>query len=45
MVKMIVSYYIIYANHFDKPGINVTILKNNSFSIVNAICLNTIVQS
>ena len=34
---MIVSYYVIYANHFDRPGIKVTILKINSFSITTSI--------
>ena len=35
---MIVSYYIIYTNYFDRPGIEVTILKINYFSIVTSIC-------
>ena len=35
---MIVSYCIIYANHYDRPGINVTILKINNFSVVTSIC-------
>ena len=38
MVKMIVSYYIIYANHFDRPDIKVTILKINNFSTATSIC-------
>ena len=38
MLKIIVSYYIIYANHFDRPGIKVTILKINNFSIATSIC-------
>ena len=37
IVKMIVSYYIIYGNHFDRPGIKVTILKINSFSIATSL--------
>ena len=35
---MIVSYYIVYANHFGRPGIKVTILKINHFSIATSIC-------
>ena len=35
---MIVSYYVIYTNHFDRPGIKVTICKINNFSIVTSIC-------
>ena len=35
---MIVSYYIIYANHFGRPGIKATICKINNFSIVTSIC-------
>ena len=35
---MIVSYFIIYANHFDRPGIKVTILKTNNFSVATSIC-------
>ena len=35
---MVVSYCIIYANHFDRPSINVTILKINNFSVVTSIC-------
>ena len=35
---MIVSYYIIYTNHFDRPGIKVTICKINNFSIATSIC-------
>ena len=37
-VKMIVSYYIIYTNHFHRPGIKGTISKTNNFSIVTSIC-------
>ena len=39
IVKMIVSYYIIYTNHFDRHGIKATICKINIFSIVTSICL------
>ena len=35
---MIVSYYIIYTNDFDRPGIKATICKANNFSIVTSIC-------
>ena len=39
---MIVSYYIIYTNHFDRPGIKATLkttlCKSNNFSIVTSIC-------
>ena len=35
---MIVSYYIIYTNHFDRPDIKATICKINNFSIVISIC-------
>ena len=35
---MIVSYYIIHANHFDRPGMKVTILKIKNFSIATSIC-------
>ena len=35
---MIVSYNIIYTNHFDRPGIEVTILKINNFFIATSIC-------
>ena len=38
VVKMIVSYYIIHANHFDRPGMKVTILKIKIFSIATSIC-------
>ena len=38
IVKMIVSYYIIYTNDFDRPGIKSTICKINNFSIVISIC-------
>ena len=38
MVKIIVSYYIIYINHFDRPGVKATICKVNNFSIVISIC-------
>ena len=36
---MIVSYYIIYTNHFDRPGIKAPICKMNNFSIFTSICL------
>ena len=35
---MIVSYCIIYANHFDRPVIKVTMLKISNFSIATSIC-------
>ena len=35
---MIVSYYIIYTNHFDRPGIKATVCKIKNFSIVTSIC-------
>ena len=35
---MIVSYYIIYTNHFDRPGITATICKINNFFIVTSVC-------
>ena len=35
---MIVSYFIIYANHFDRPGIKVILLKTNKFSVATSIC-------
>ena len=35
---MIVSNYIVSANHFDRPDIKVTILKFNNFSIATSIC-------
>ena len=35
---MIVSYYIIYANHFDRLDIKETMLKINDFSIATSIC-------
>ena len=38
IVKAIVFYYIIYANHFDRPGINVTILKIKNLSVVTSLC-------
>ena len=38
IIKMIVSYYIIYANHFDRPVIKETMLKINNFSIATSIC-------
>ena len=38
IVKMIVSNYIINANHFHRPDIKVTILKFNNFSIATSIC-------
>ena len=34
---MIVSYDIIYANHFDGVGIKATICKINNFSIITSI--------
>ena len=33
---MIASYYIIYTNQFDRPGIKVTMRKINNFSIVTS---------
>ena len=35
---MTVSYYIIYANHFHRDGIEATICKINNFSVVTSIC-------
>ena len=35
---MIVSCYIIYTLHFDRPGIKLTICKITYFSIVTSIC-------
>ena len=35
---MIVSYHIIYTNHFDRPDIKVAICKINNFSTVTSIC-------
>ena len=35
---MIVSFYIIYTNHFDRPGIKGTLCKINNFSLVTNIC-------
>ena len=35
---MIVSYYIIYTNHFHRPGIKATICKIYDFSIITSIC-------
>ena len=37
IVKMIVSYYIIYTNHFDWPGIIATICKTKISSIFISI--------
>ena len=34
---MIVSYYIIYTNHFDRSGMKV-LCKMNNFDIVTSIC-------
>ena len=34
---MIVSYNIIYINHFYRPGIKATLCKINNFSIVTSI--------
>ena len=42
---MIVSYYIIYANHFDRPGIKVTILKLTIFLLLPVSALNTVVHN
>ena len=35
---MIVSYYIIHTNHFDRPGMKVAILKIRNVSIATSIC-------
>ena len=48
IVKMIVSYYIIYTNHFDWPGIMATICKTKISSIFISIypkyyCTNNVV--
>ena len=37
IVKMMVSYYIIYTNHFDRPAMKATICKIDNFSIVTSI--------
>ena len=37
IVKMIVSYYIIYANHFDRPEIKATVCKINNFSFFTSM--------
>ena len=34
---MIVSYYIIYTNHFDRPGIKAAIYKIINFSVFTII--------
>ena len=39
---MIVSYYIIYTNHFDRPDIKATLGKINNFPIVTSIRLKYI---
>ena len=33
-----ISYYFIYTNHFDRPGIKTTICKINNFFVVTSIC-------
>ena len=38
IVKMAVSYYITYTNHFDRPGKKAVICKINHFFIVTSIC-------
>ena len=35
---MIVSHYIIYTNHFDRPGVKATICRINNFSIATTDC-------
>ena len=35
---MIVSSYIVYANHFDRPGIMAAICKINNLSNITSIC-------
>ena len=35
---MIVSYYIIYTNHLDRPGIKATICTITKFSFFTSIC-------
>ena len=35
---MMVSYYIIYTNHFERPSIKSTIGKINNFAIITSIC-------
>ena len=42
---MIVSYYIIYTNHFDRPGIKATIFKLATFLLLPVSDLNTIVHN
>ena len=34
---MIVSFYIIYTNHFDRPDIKATICKTNNLFIVTSV--------
>ena len=45
IVKIIVSDYIIYANHFDGPDIKVTILKLTIFLLLPVSALNTTVHN
>ena len=45
IVKIIVSDYIIYANHFDGPDIEVTILKLTIFLLLPVSALNTTVHN
>ena len=39
---MIVSYYVTYANHFDRPGIKATVCKNKNFLLLPVSAQNTI---
>ena len=45
IVKIIVSHYIIYANHFDGPDMKVIILKLTVFLLLPVSALNTIVHN
>ena len=39
---MIVSYYIIYTNHFDRPGVKATICKIKKFPVVTNMFVTSI---
>ena len=43
IVKMIISDYNVYANHFHRPGIKATIFKINNFLFLPVSALKTIV--
>ena len=42
---MIVSYYIIYANHFDRPGTKALYVKQTFFLLLPVSALNTIAHN